>query len=152
LINNTFSSIIDPLNKIRSNIDTPRTHSLPHPFQTPPPPTQPPSRSESSHTLSPSSSLSLLDVDKRHSITPTSPPTAYNLYEVYRDWSKFELDKIYGPRKLTDDTFILGNKEIQFIDNRIHIQDDVYTYSITPGLIDLLFAKSPATDKYTKYI
>jgi len=35
LINNTFSSIIDPLNKIRSNIDKPRTHSSPQPFQTP---------------------------------------------------------------------------------------------------------------------
>lgn len=72
------------------------------------------------------------------------------MYELYRDWSKFELDKIYGPRKLNDDTFILGNKEIQFIDNRIHIEDDAYTYSITPGLIVLLFAKSPASDKYTQ--
>lgn len=69
--------------------------------------------------------------------------------ELYRDWTKCELDKIYGPRKLTDGAFLLGNKEIQFIDNRIHIKDDDYTYSITSGLIDLLFSKSPASNKYT---
>lgn len=160
LINNTFSSIIDPLNKIRSNIDTPRTHSLQHQFKPPPPSpppppqprTQPPSRSTSSPcaaSLPPSSPSSLSDVDKIHSITPTYPPTSYNLNELYRDWTKCELDKIYGPRKLTDGTFVLGNKEIQFIDNRIHIKDDDYTYSITSGLIDLLFSKSPTSDKYT---
>lgn len=154
LINNTFSSIIDPLNKIRSNIDTPRTHSSQHQFKPPPPPpsTQPPSRSTSSPcttSLLPSSPPSLSDVDKRHSIALTYPPTSYNLDELYRDWTNRELDKIYGPRKLTDGTFVLGNKEIQFIDNRIHIKDDDYTYSITSGLIDLLFSKSPASDKYT---
>ncbi|KAE9522469.1 hypothetical protein AGLY_017130 [Aphis glycines] len=154
LINNTFSSIIDPLNKIRSNIDTPRTHSSQHQFKPPPPPpsTQPPSRSTSSPcttSLLPSSPPSLSDVDKRHSIALTYPPTSYNLNELYRNWTKRELDKIYGPRKLTDGTFVLGNKEIQFIDNRIHIKDDDYTYSITSGLIDLLFSKSPASDKYT---
>jgi len=71
------------------------------------------------------------------------------LNELYRDWTKCEFNKIYGPRKLTDGTCVLGNKEIQFIDNRIHIKDDDYTYSITSGLIDLLFSKSPASDKYT---
>ena len=71
--------------------------------------------------------------------------------ELYRQWPKAELDKLYAPKKLKSGVYVLGNKEIKFIDNGIHIEnDDGGFHPITPGLIELLFAKFPATEKYTR--
>jgi len=159
IINNTLGSIIDPLNKIRDNINTSRTHSSSHP----PPPPSASSSSSSSRSPSPSplssrqsSSQSLPDIGKKQHSTASSSAslsrTTYyeELNEVYSRWPKSELDKLYGPIKLTSGEFALGDKEIKFVDNKLHIEDDDYLYSITPGLIELLFAKSPATNKYTQ--
>ncbi|XP_060856363.1 uncharacterized protein LOC132934101 [Metopolophium dirhodum] len=143
LVNNTLSSIIDPLNKIRDNIDTPRTHLSVHQ-------PQPPPASSSSRQSSP---RSLPDVYKKHSTASSSSSSSltsqYDLNELYGQWPITELDKVYVPKKLRSGEYVLGNKEIQFIDNEMHIEDDDGFYPITPGLLELLFAKSPAAEKYS---
>jgi len=133
LINNTFSSIIEPLTEIRKNTKKSHLHSL-SPL---PPPPQP-------ITGSP------IVINR---FTPASSPSTshYDLDKQFDYWSETELDKIYGPRKLSNGVFVLGDKKIQFIDDKIHIDGDVSnSYTITPGLVDLLFAKSPASKKYTQ--
>jgi len=72
------------------------------------------------------------------------------LNELYTQWPITELDKVYAPKILRSGEYVLGNKEIKFIDNAMHIEDDDGFYSITPGLIELLFAKSPAAEKYSQ--
>ncbi|XP_008179514.1 uncharacterized protein LOC103308230 [Acyrthosiphon pisum] len=158
-VNNTLSSIIDPLNKIRDNIGNPRTHSSVHPPPSPPPHvspiTTPPSAA--STTSRQSTQRSLPDFYKKHSTalssssssSPSSLTVQYDLNELYEQWPTVELDKVYAPKKLRTGEYVLGNKEIKFIDNEMHIEDDAGFYPITPGLIELLFAKSPATEKYT---
>ncbi|KAL4123297.1 hypothetical protein QTP88_015495 [Uroleucon formosanum] len=116
LINNTFSSIIGPLNEIKS--DNKRK-----PFQTASPP--PPVLSES---VTP-------DAD---STVNGSLPHHHSASETYKDlnarfgpWTKPVLDKIYGPVKLSDGVFRLGDKELQFFDNadahpsRVTLKHDV---------------------------
>jgi len=125
IINNTFSSIIDPLSEIRSNIKR----------------------------LPVQSALTVPDADYTAKRSPPlqSAPTSYkDLNARFGPWTKTVLDKIYGPRTLSSDIFELGNKKIQFIDNAIHIGDDTRTYPVTGGLIDLLFLKAPEPMKYTK--
>lgn len=71
--------------------------------------------------------------------------------ELFEQWPTAELDKVYAPKKSKSGEYVLGNKEIKFIDNGMHIEDDDGGFhSITPGLIELLFAKSPAAEKYTR--
>jgi len=72
------------------------------------------------------------------------------LNELYEQWPTVELDKVYAPKKLRSGEYVLGNKEIKFIDNEMHIEDDGGFYPITSGLIELLFAKSPAAEKYSQ--
>ncbi|KAE9521714.1 hypothetical protein AGLY_017884, partial [Aphis glycines] len=69
-----------------------------------------------------------------------------NLNENYQqeieNWfHSADLDKTYGPKKLSDGNIILGDKEVKFIENFIII--DGTTYSSTSGLIQLLFLKNP---------
>jgi len=80
----------------------------------------------------------------------TSPTTYADLNARFGPWTKPALDRIYGPRKLSNDAFELGGKEIQFFDNAIRIEGDTRTYPVTSGLIDLLFLKSPDSEKYTR--
>jgi len=78
-------------------------------------------------------------------------PTSYkDLNARFGPWTKSQLDRIYGPKQLINNIFQLGNKEIQFIDNVIHIGGDSRTYPVTGGLIDLLFMKTPESRKYTQ--
>jgi len=52
-------------------------------------------------------------------------------------------DKIYGPSKIIDhDHILLGNKEIEFNEENI-ISFDGQSYTLTPGLEQLLFSKNP---------
>ncbi|CAI6351669.1 unnamed protein product [Macrosiphum euphorbiae] len=159
LVNNTLGSIIDPLNKIRDNIGTLRAHSSVHQPQSPPTsPTTTPSSAAS--TSRQSTQRSLPDVYKKHSAASSSsslsssPPltTQYDLNELLGQWPTAGLDKVYAPKKSKSGEYVLGNKEIKFIDNEIHIEDDddASFHPITPGLIELLFAKSPAAEKYTR--
>jgi len=69
---------------------------------------------------------------------PLQPaPTSYkDLNARFGPWTKFGLDRLYGPKQLINNIFGLGNKEIQFIDNVIHIGGDTRTYPVTDGLID----------------
>lgn len=134
LINNTFSSIIEPLSEIRSNID----RKKPFPAAVPPSPTSTPDADS---------------IGDRFAAPPlqSPPPTTYSdLNARFGPWTKPVLDKIYGPVKLSSGVFGLGDKEIQFIDNVIHIEGDTRTYPVTAGLVDLLFLKSPESDKYTQ--
>jgi hypothetical protein len=48
---------------------------------------------------------------------------------------------VYGPRKLTNSSIVLGNKEIKFIENTLIIKNS--SYPLTSGLIGLLFARFP---------
>ncbi|KAF0747787.1 Integrase catalytic domain-containing protein [Aphis craccivora] len=105
LINNTFGSIIEPLNEIRSN-------NKRKPFQAASsPPASLPSRAASPFP----------DAD---SIVNRSPPqqtsriTYVDLNACFGHWTKPVLYRIYGPRKSSNDAFELGGKEIQFFDNR----------------------------------
>jgi len=134
LINNTFSSIIEPLSEIRSNTKK-------KPFPTVPPSLPPPT--------------SIPDVDSIEDRFSAPPPqtlsTTYNdLNARFGPWTKSVLDRIYGPVQLSSDVFQLGDKELQFFDNTIHIEGDTRIYPVTAGLIDLLFLKSPESEKYTQ--
>jgi hypothetical protein len=69
-----------------------------------------------------------------------------NLNENYQqeieNWfNSADLDKTYGPKKLSDGNIVLGEKEVKFIENSILI--DGTTYPSTSGLIQLLFLKNP---------
>jgi hypothetical protein len=133
-INNTFSSIIGPLNEIRSDIKR-------KPFKAASPPSvSSPSTARVDSIVNSSTPLQL----------QSSPTTFKDLNARFGPWSKPALDKIYGPRKLSSDVFELGNKEIQFVDNEVRIEGDTHTYPVTTGLIDLLFLKSPVLEKYTQ--
>lgn len=61
--------------------------------------------------------------------------------EIENRFHSIDLDKTYGPKKLSDGNIILGDKEVKFIENSILI--DGTTYSTTSGLIQLLFLKNP---------
>jgi len=61
--------------------------------------------------------------------------------EIENRFHSIDLDKPYGPKKLSDGNIILGDKEVKFIENSILI--DGTTYSKTSGLIQLLFLKNP---------
>jgi hypothetical protein len=50
-------------------------------------------------------------------------------------------DKPYGPKKLSNGTIKLGDKEIKFTDNVLIIEG--ITRLLTPGIISLLFSKHP---------
>ncbi|KAL5232714.1 hypothetical protein ACI65C_000124 [Semiaphis heraclei] len=102
LINNTFSSIIEPLSEIRSN-----TKKKPFPTV---PPSPPP----------PSSKPDVDSIEDSFSATPQSPPTTYSdLNARFGPWTQSVLDRIYGPVKLSDGVFRLGDKKLQFFDNDV---------------------------------
>lgn len=134
LINNTFSTIIDPLSKIQRNTER-------YPTKTTLPPSPPSSQLPDAGSI----------VNRSPPILQSSALSSYrDLNDHYGPWTKAGLDKIYGPRKLSNGVFELGDKEIKFVDNAIHIEGDTQTYPVTDGLIDLLFAKFPASKKYTR--
>lgn len=137
LINNTFSSIIAPLGRIQAN--TERIPSSPSPSQS-----QPDVHSIDDRTIS-----SPAPPPPAPSSSPSSSTTYRDLNERFGPWKKNDLDKIYGPKILSNGIFILGNKKIQFFDNALHIEGDT-TYPLSPGLIDLIFVKSPTSRKYTQ--
>ncbi|KAL4153480.1 hypothetical protein QTP88_001313 [Uroleucon formosanum] len=112
LINNTFSSIIGPLNEIKSD-------NKKKPFQaaSPPPPL---SGSVTPHVDS--------TVNGSLPHLHSAPATYKDLNARFGPWTKPVLDKIYGPVKLSDGVFRLGDKELQFFDNVIHIEGDTRTY------------------------
>ncbi|KAL5234968.1 hypothetical protein ACI65C_002378, partial [Semiaphis heraclei] len=94
LINNTFSSIIEPLSEIRSN-----TKKKPFPTV---PPSPPP----------PSSKPDVDSIEDSFSATPQSPPTTYSdLNARFGPWTQSVLDRIYGPVKLSDGVFRLAKKK-----------------------------------------
>jgi hypothetical protein len=65
-----------------------------------------------------------------------------NYQQEIENWfNSVDLDKIYGPRKISDGDIILGKKEVKFIENSILI--DGTTYPSTSGIIQLLFLKNP---------
>ncbi|KAL5243548.1 hypothetical protein ACI65C_010958 [Semiaphis heraclei] len=85
LINNTFSSIIEPLSEIRSN-----TKKKPFPTA---PPSPPP----------PSSKPDVDSIEDSFSATPQSPPTTYSdLNARFGPWTQSVLDRIYGPTPSED--------------------------------------------------
>jgi len=135
LINNTFSSIIEPLSEIRSNTKKKPFPAVP--TSLPPPPTSVPDVD------------SIRDRFSAPTLQP--PPTTYSdLNARFGPWTKPVLDKIYGPVKLSGGVFKLGDKELQFFDNEIHVEGDTRTYPVTRGIVDLLFLKSPESEKYTQ--
>ncbi|KAL4153613.1 hypothetical protein QTP88_001446 [Uroleucon formosanum] len=83
-------------------------------------------------------------------VIPVVSSAGFDLNERFGPWTKPVLDKIYGPVKLSDGVFRLGDKELQFFDNVIHVEGDTRTYPVTRGIVDLLFLKSPESEKYTK--
>jgi len=97
LVNNTFSSIIGPLSEIRSNIQR-------KPFQAAlSPPTSPPLRAS---TTPDRDSTAYRSLPHPH----TTPATYKDLNSRFGPWTNQVLDKIYGPRKLSNDVFELGDK------------------------------------------
>lgn len=65
----------------------------------------------------------------------------YNQQEIENWFQSTDLDKIYGPKKLPNGYIILGKKEVKFLENTLLIDSNVYT--LTSGLIQLLFLKNP---------
>ncbi|CAI6358059.1 unnamed protein product [Macrosiphum euphorbiae] len=65
----------------------------------------------------------------------------YNQQEIENWFQSTDLDKIYGPKKLPNGHIILGKKEVKFLENTLLIDSNVYT--LTSGLIQLLFLKNP---------
>lgn len=121
LMNNTLSSIIEPLNKIQQ-----QQHLNP----------------SSEPEFSPSLNTTY---------TSTKPENEdNNIFNVYNAFkTSAGVDKIYGPRKLRNGVIVLGRKKIKFIENELHIEDNGNgSYPLTSGLTSLLFSKSP--NMYTK--
>ncbi|XP_058789569.1 LOW QUALITY PROTEIN: uncharacterized protein LOC131663271 [Phymastichus coffea] len=58
------------------------------------------------------------------------------------------LDTIYGVRKWKDDSFMIGDRPLNFEGDKIVIGRD--TYEKSPGLIELLFKKKPDTSIITE--
>jgi len=65
----------------------------------------------------------------------------YYHQEIENWFQSTDLDKIYGPKKLPNGDIILGKKEVKFLENTLLIDSNVY--SLTSGLIQLLFLKNP---------
>ncbi|XP_053597686.1 uncharacterized protein LOC128668550 [Microplitis demolitor] len=76
---------------------------------------------------------------------PVSGEIKSYLAKVYRR-SK-DIDMRYGIRRRFND-FYIGDSEITFDDNEIRIKNK--NYSVTPGLLELLFEKSPDDSKVTQ--
>lgn len=69
-------------------------------------------------------------------------PEAYYLQKIYKWFSSNELDKIYGPKiDYSNGDITLGNKNVRFVQDTLIIDDSEYT--LTPGLVRLLFKKHP---------
>ncbi len=84
--------------------------------------------------------------DTNHSTSNEKNNNESNFNENYQqeieNWfHSADLDKTYGPKKLSDGNIILGEKEVKFIEQSIVI--DGNNYPSTPGLIQLLFLKNP---------
>jgi hypothetical protein len=65
-------------------------------------------------------------------------PISVDIESWFRSQAK---DRTYGPRKLSNGTIKLGDKEIKFIGNTLVIGG--ITRLLTPGLVSLLFSKHP---------
>lgn len=87
-----------------------------------------------------SRTLNESQINPSASSTPAKPSSLVKSYlaKVYRK-SK-EIDLRYGVRRRYND-FYIGDSEINFEENIFHVKDQ--EYPITPGLLELLFKKSP---------
>lgn len=64
------------------------------------------------------------------------------------NWFAFtDLDKTYGPKKHSNKRITLGNREVEFDQNNLFIEEK--TYPLTPGIVRLLFNKNPTS--YTEH-
>lgn len=121
LMSQTFKPIIDPLTKI-SNQNTSKIDAINNKTET-----------KISNEVS-------LDQHVEEN-------SAFNIKdEEYQNrinqwFNSVDLDKTYGPKIRADRTITLGKKEVKFIQNSILIDGEEYT--ITPGIIRLLFNKNP---------
>jgi len=56
-------------------------------------------------------------------------------------FQSYDLDRTYGPKKSTNGKISLGEKYIKFTEDTLFIDDS--TYTLTPGLLGLVFLKNP---------
>ena len=129
LISDTFGSIIDPLNKIH------RQQQL-----------------QQQHVMQSAASVAdeLYNNNNYNSKTENAvTASSINFSDLYqRLESSRDLDKVYGVRKLRNDRFILGDKNVNFTPEEVQIVNDdgnnVTSYPLTSGLCNLLLDKDVA--------
>jgi hypothetical protein len=81
----------------------------------------------------------LTSIEKNNNIKSKN---SLELQQEIENWfQSTDLDKTYGPKKLSNGYIILGEKEVKFLDDTILI--DGITYPSTSGIIQLLFLKNP---------
>lgn len=90
----------------------------------------------------------LTEISKKSQLTSTEKNINVKLKNSFEHQQEIEnwfqstdLDKIYGPKKRSNGNIILGKKEVKFVENTLLIDSNVYT--LTSGLIQLLFLKNP---------
>ncbi|XP_015124944.1 uncharacterized protein LOC107046755 [Diachasma alloeum] len=117
---------------------------------------EPPSGSETPHTSTPmkkeSSIKAMSPSDRIPSTMLESPIAPQKLLQTYLDRynterEKRELDTDFGVRFLKKDMKI-GDSEVTFQGNSMILKDQEYT--LTPGLIELIFKKSPNMNLITE--
>ena len=126
MMNNTFSSIIDPLNKIQQHL-------------------KPLSETEFSASYNTAFTSSKKNENENENFN------SVDVYNAFKLQSSAGLDKVYGPRKLHNGDIVLGRKKIKFTENELLIEcvdNGSVTYPLTSGLVSLLFVKAP--NKYTE--
>lgn len=63
-------------------------------------------------------------------------------FEYLDNWPEAsDRDKTYGPKKVADSVYKLGDKELKFVENKIILENT--SYPKTSGLIQLIFSKHP---------
>lgn len=62
-------------------------------------------------------------------------------YRINNWFASIDLDKTYGPKKQSNECITLGNKDVEFNQNSLLIEEN--TYPLTPGIVRLLFNKNP---------
>jgi hypothetical protein len=117
LVEHTFKPIIKPLTEISQK--------------------QP----EKYNTFEPKNEEDVLNYKEPISTLDNSFQTNKNQTVINKWFQPQKIDKIYGPKQLSNGVIKLGKKEIDFDGDTLNIEEK--SYLLTPGLEQLLFLKDP---------